>query len=457
MIAARLAVALALATAAGCCPPGFGARAPGGTAALDRDRAAPADARITLFRDGALVEEELAAAVSADGVAVVPIAGDVVTAADLLVSGLDAEVIEWTRVPALAHGSEVVAQLGDRTLRGRALGEPSGGTRAIAADDGVHLVRGEVVTGGPPAVLRVVTRGARGRVTLALRYATPRLTWQASYTLLEERDGRGRLHGAIALDNQTGRRWERARLALVDRLQPLLGASAPTGPRFLTRIAGRFAIGPGEQRLDLGLRAEPLPLRATLVYDPVGTTLDGGAMRPLPDPQLGTQPWPRRIDESVLVDLTGASSEPLPAGTVRLYRVDGAGALAWRGEGTLLPPADDARRITAIAVGRAGDVTGQRTRSMFERDEDRQRLIEEFTLRFRNDRDRPVEVLAREHLYRGKCWILAYHSTGGRIAKEGEQQVGLGVVVPARAAASIVYRVIYTWDPTHCTPSKSTR
>lgn len=435
----RALAAIALVGAAGCWR---GARA--------RDDA-PADAVITLYRDGALVEERHRLTIDADGVATVPIGGALLSAPELLVGVEGAELVEWSRVAAGADDAEVEAWVGDHAVRGRGRGE-AGGTQVIESADGVHVVRGEIVTGGHAAVLRLVTRGARPGAIVTLHYATERLTWWTSYTLVEERDGRGRLHGALAIDNQSGRRWERARIALVDRP---IAAAAEDDPPPPIRVPGRFALGAGEQRLDLGLRGDPLPLRPTLVYDPVGTRLDRPDQEPPGDPAYGVQPWSTRVDESVLIDLTSYSTAPLPAGVVRLLRVDARGQLAWRGEGKLLPPSTGARRATAISVGRAADVTGRRRRTMYERDEESKRLIEEFELSFANDRDRPVEVLAREHLYRGTCWTLSYASTRHRVAKEGNQQVGLGLVVPARSRASIVYRVTYTWDPGYCRDSSS--
>lgn len=418
------------------------------------DGDAPADARITLYRDGALVEEIHRVTVDADGAALVPIAGDVATSPELIVGSPDAEVVEWTRIPGDVTGADVVVRTGDHEVAGRALG-PRGAVHVIQAADGIHLIAGELVQGGRDAMLRVVTRGAGATATIELRYPTAGLRWHTTYTLVEERPGRGRLHGAIALDNQTGRRWERARFALVDRDRPAAIPSGLVDERFLIRIPGRFAVVPGEQHLDLGLPATPVPLRATLVYDPVGPSLDGGGMVPVSDPGYGVQRWPGRLDESILVDVSPVSRDPLPAGSVRLFAVGPDGALVLRGLGRFLAAADDAERYTAIAIGQAADVTGRRTRTLFERDEDRSRMVEEITLRFTSTRSRPVELLAREHLYRGKCWVLAYHSTGPRIAKEGEQQVGLGVTVPARGTATIVYRVVYLWDTAQCTPSKS--
>lgn len=412
---------------------------------------APADAVITLYRDAASVEERHVIEVGADGVATLPIGGAVLAAPDLLVGVEGAELVQWSRVPAGADGDEVEAAIGDHAVRGRAVGAAGPAGQVIEAADGVHVVRGEVVTGGHAAALRLVTRGARRGAIVTLHYATTRLTWWTSYTLVEDRDGRGRLHGALALDNQAGRRWERARVTVIDR--PIGAPGTDETPAI--HLPGRFALGSGEQRLDLGLRGGPLALRPTLVYDPVGTRLDAPEKVPRSDPSYGVEPWATRVDESVLIDLTSYGGAPLPAGVVRLLRVDARGELAWRGEGKLLPPSPGARRATAISIGRATDVSGKRTRTMFERDETTKRLVEEFTLRFENQRERPVDVLAREHIYRGTCWMLSYHSTGDRIAKEGSQQIGLGVVVPARGTATIVYRVTYSWDPDYCKPPPS--
>lgn len=420
------------------------------------DGDAPADARITLYRDGALIEEVHRVELDGAGVALIPIAGDVVVSPELQVGSPDVEIVEWSRLGESTRGDDVVVQIGAHEVRGRSLGAGLGGAQIVAAGDGVHLLTGETIEGGRGAMLRVVTRGAGKRATIELRYASTGLRWHTAYTLVEERDGRGRLHGALAVDNQTGRRWERARFALIDRERPVAIPTGLADERFVIRIPGRFAVAAGEQRLDLGLPSTTVGLAPTLIYDPVGTSLDGGAMVPLGDPAYGVAEWPTRVDESVLLDLGTVRREPLPAGAVRLFQIDRDGRLVWRGEGKLLPPADDAVPHTAIAIGQAPGVVGRRTRTMFERDDERSRLVEEIRVEVTSTRERAVEVLAREHLYRGKCWTLAYHSTGNRITKEGEQQVALGAVVPARGTAVIVYRVVYQWDETQCTPpSKS--
>ena len=86
---------------------------------------------------------------------------------------------------------------------------------------------------------------------------------------------------------------------------------------------------------------------------------------------------------------------------------------------------------------------------MFEVEHDRERLVEEFKLTFTNHGARPQRVVAREHMYRGKCWSLVYYSTPD-VAKEGEQRVSLRVVVPAHGEVAIVYRVSYKWSTEEC-------
>ncbi len=394
--------ALAMMVLAAC---GGAQRVRGGTAEA-------VDARVTLYRDGAFVEEDVVVEVAAGEGRVRlprPIGLDV---ADLVLGSPDVEVRGWTAI-------------GD---------DPTTGTgRAIVADV-------------------VAARAGAARFTLS--YLTDRVTWQASYTLIDDR-GRGRLHGALGLTNRTGRRWQRARFSVIDRNRP---AAPPTAAAFEQRaveVPGTYAVRTGGQRLDLALRGEALTLSPTLVYDPVGTRLDSATMRPQVDERYGVQRWPSAVDETLLVDLARVADGPLPSGPVRVFTVGSGGALVWRGEGRLLPPAADAELYTTVAVGRSPAVTGERRRTDYAIDHDAMRLVEEVTITLHNDGPGAADVLVREHLYRGQCWTLAYHSTGGRVAKEGAQQIGLGVLVPAGGDATVMYRVLYEWDDRTCRLSTS--
>lgn len=393
---------------------GLGASACGGRFGGGGRGAAAADARITLYRDGAFVEETVEVDVAAgSGVVVLP-------------RPLGVEVADLA-VDALTGGVRVAGWA--------AAGEAEG----AAAVGGGELV--------------VQTSAAHaGRARLTLRYLSARIGWQASYTLIDE-GGRGRLHAALALENRTGRRWQRARFLVVDRNMP---SAAPTEAAFTQRVItvpGVHLVRPGAQRLDLGL-AGALTLRPTLVYDPVGTRLDSATLHPQRAEAYGVERWPAAVDESVLIDLSQVADGALPSGLVRVFTVGRGGALVWRGEGRLLPPADDAERYTTVAVGRSVDVTGARRRTDYHLDLERRRLVEEITVTLHNAGDRAADVLVREHLYRGQCWSLAFQSTE-RVAKEGFQQIGLGVTVPAGGDATVMYRVVYEWDDRICRRSKS--
>ncbi len=412
-------------------------------AAID-DRAV--DARVTLYRTGALIEERLEIPVDASGHGAVPFAPLGLAPDSLEVTGEATPLASWSHTHAGA-GDAVVVHLGAPTP-GRQLAVGPDGAIAVATAAGVVITDAAHVAAPADALAIAVAPGPRAVVVRA-RYRTDALAWRASYTLIDDGDRHGRLIGALALDNRTGRQWARAALTLADRDLPEQPPGALAAERRLLRVGRPSAIGAGAQRIDLGLPARRLPLAPVLMFDPVGVALDRPGQRPIDEPGYGVGPWPTEVAVSVAPDLARLSDAPLPAGPLRMFRVDPAGELAWLGEGQLAPPAEGAQRTPAIAVGRATDVTGRRERTMLDVDYDRERLVEEFRLTFDNRGDRAVALVAREHLYRGECWQLVYFSTPD-VVKAGAQQVNFGITVPARGRATIGYRVAYAWSKSQC-------
>jgi hypothetical protein len=131
---------------------------------------------------------------------------------------------------------------------------------------------------------------------------------------------------------------------------------------------------------------------------------------------------------------------------VRLLERRADGSLALLGETRLF---DEAARVAVsdtISVGTAAGVTGARVRRELTVDKERRRVVEELVITIDNARPRPVEVVAREHLYRGTNWTLAYVSVPiGDDAKEGPQQVAPRITVPPRSKRRIMYAVVYWW------------
>ena len=100
-------------------------------------------------------------------------------------------------------------------------------------------------------------------------------------------------------------------------------------------------------------------------------------------------------------------------------------------------------RGATIAIGTAVGLTGHRERRDWARDDDQRRFSEELLLTIDSARATPVEIVIREHLYRGQNWTLAYHSAPA--AKEGTRQIALRAAVPANGRAKVLYVVVYTW------------
>jgi hypothetical protein len=205
-----------------------------------------------------------------------------------------------------------------------------------------------------------------------------------------------------------------------------------------------MVIGDGETRVDL-VRDGSRRLRSVLVYDPIGTRLDHPGSAPLRDATLGTIPKAsERVTESFEIARDLRGTQGLPAGPVRLLERNLDGALAVLGEARLFDAATRVSEVDTIAVGTADGVTATRERRELTIDDEARRLTEEFVITLDNMRAIPVEILVREHLYRGQNWTLAYHSAP-EATKDGPQQISLRTRVPAKSKTKILYVVVYTW------------
>ena len=311
--------------------------------------------------------------------------------------------------------------------------------------------------GTPSEVELDATAPHPGRFALAIGYATDRLAWNAADTLTTTvpRD-RAVLRGALAIRNTTGVVL-RGRTRVVDddlgawrdRTAELAvttpaGAAVTATPDAEPYDLGVLTLGDGEIRAPLLTGAAPRKLRSVLVYDPIGTGLDHAGAVPVSDPALGLETAPPiRVSESFEIERDPRQARGLPAGPVRLLERRPDGSLELIGAARLFEPATRVSDVDTVAVGTARGVTGHRERRDFGKDDDQRRFSEEFLVTIDNARPHPVEVVLREHLYRGQNWTLAYQSAPA--VKEGPQQIALRTTVPARGRAKVLYVVVYTW------------
>ncbi|HEX7843378.1 MAG TPA: hypothetical protein VF469_38160, partial [Kofleriaceae bacterium] len=207
---------------------------------------------------------------------------------------------------------------------------------------------------------------------------------------------------------------------------------------------GDLTLGDGETRVPLLAGTAPRALRSVLVYDPIGTGLDHAGAVPVSDPSLGiaTAP-PSQVSESFEIERDLRQTRGMPAGPVRLLDRHPDGSLELLGTARLFDPATRVAEVDTVAIGTAQGVTGHRARRGLAKDDDQRRFSEEFLVTLDNTRPHPVEVVVREHLYRGQNWTLAYQSAPA--VKEGPQQIALRTTVPARGRAKVLYVVVYTW------------
>ena len=316
----------------------------------------------------------------------------------------------------------------------------------------------------PPTVVTfTVTAPHAGHHVLHLGYVTDTLPWEAAYTMTTPpaRD-RVTVRGGIAIRNESGIAFHDAQLFVVDaplaswrgRLaeqlgMSLRGAAAPVATVAQPADLGHVTLGLGETRIQLLAEDPPRAMRTVLVYDPIGTTLDHAGAAPVRDAAIGVTPAPTsRISESFEITRVTTAHHGLPGGPVRLLERAPDGSLRLLGEARVFDAATRVAAVDTIAIGTADGVTGRRERRDLEIDDDSKRLVEELVLTITNKRPRPVDVVLREHLYRGETWALAYHSAK-RAEKEGPQQISLRTVVPANSEAKVLYVVVYSWaDPT---------
>jgi hypothetical protein len=307
----------------------------------------------------------------------------------------------------------------------------------------------------PTTITFTVTAPKAGRYRLAIAYVTDRLSWDAAYTMTTTpARARATLRGAIAIRNRLSAPLPAARTHVVDAdlgawraqtAEQVGGAqvASTSTPLPSPRLVGELVIARGETRIELLPGDAPRTMRSVLVYDPIGTKLDNAGARPILDASLGTERASPRVTESFEIARPQASSEGLPAGPVRLLERRPDGSLAVLGESRLFDAATRVAAADTIALGTAEGVTGSRERRDLSYDEDNRRLVEEFVLTVKNTRAHPVEIVLREHLYRGQNWTLAYQ-TASEPTKEGPQQISMRMIAPARGEAKVLYVVVYT-------------
>lgn len=327
----------------------------------------------------------------------------------------------------------------------------------------VFQVDGKVVAGTParilydslppelralPAYRAGITVEQGGKRELELAYLTSGLSWQADYVAeLNPAEDKLALSAWATLTNNAGADFPKARVQVMAgdvnsvadtpqpramRMEKVLMASAAMAPvpalreamggYHLYTLAQPVSLKDGERKQVALMAPQQLAAERQLILDP----LPPHAWRDRSADQPAQHPL-------AVLNLKNGGTEPLPAGTIRVFQRARDGGATFLGEDRLTAtPAGASARVT---LGRAFDVTARRTQSDFNR------VSAEITeaawqVKLANAGDNPAKVTVRESF--GGDWLVLEES--GKHAKENAFTAAWTVTVPAKGELVLSYR-----------------
>jgi len=324
-------------------------------------------------------------------------------------------------------------------------------------DDGVLL---------KPLLSWKIQSPAAANLSAELAYLTQGLEWSASYNLVLPEDGdTADLNGWVTIRNTSGKVFEGARIKLmagdVHRAEPALMPQRQMMKAAMAADALGEPAGVSEKAFsDFHLYALPrptnlrdqetkqlefirgsgIPCQRRYTYDPARGAQYFG--RPVIESEFGAQFDGKKIESSLEFTNTESSSlgKPLPAGTLRVYRKDGA-QLEFVGEDRLdhTPSQEKVR----LKMGNAFDLVGERRRTDFQVDQSRRTIDETFEIKLRNQGKKAVEIQAVEHLVRTTHWSLTAKTLEPK--KVDSHTLEFSVPVAPGSETVVKYTVHYTW------------
>jgi hypothetical protein len=310
-----------------------------------------------------------------------------------------------------------------------------------------------------------VSGNQRARVT----YQTGGITWWADYNAVYS-EGRNAGSGMLDLSawvsiiNQSGATYKDAHLKLVagdvNRVQPVprrMGY-APMAKIAMAEDSAGFAEKPFDEfhlytlgrtttlpnnstkQLELFQAARQVPARRLLIYDALGSQSFGEPYTERDPGFSGNTKVATYLE--FRNDSTSGLGVPLPAGRVRVSRIDVAdGSAEFIGEDAIDHTPKDS--TVKLKLGNAFDVTGERRQVDYKIDARAHWIEEEIEITLRNHKAQPVDVQVREPMYRWSNWQLLTHST--EYQKDSAQLIHFDVTVPKEGTAVVRYRVHYSW------------
>jgi hypothetical protein len=323
-----------------------------------------------------------------------------------------------------------------------------------------------------PTLQWLLSTPSPGRLLAEFSYVTGGLTWEADYNIVAPEKGNAvDIVGWVTMDNQSGKAFKNARIKLmagdVNKIQPgqmyngmMMGAGAvaiggPMAPAVTERtfdeyhlytLARPTTLYDRETKQVEFIRAADVSTAQIYVYD--GLKLDPNRYNGWNwenirnDFSYGTDSNPKVW---VMREFNNSEANhlgmPLPKGRVRFYRRNDDGQIEFTGENVIdHTPRDEKVRVY---TGNAFDLTGERRRTDYRLDTNRQTIDESFEIKVRNHKQEPVDVRVVEHLYRWITWDISAKSDTYR--KTDSKTIEFPVRIAPDGEKTITYTAHYTW------------
>ncbi|HEY7117611.1 MAG TPA: DUF4139 domain-containing protein [Tepidisphaeraceae bacterium] len=326
-----------------------------------------------------------------------------------------------------------------------------------------------------PTLSWTVNAQQAGEHDVLVSYQTDNITWRADYTLTVNKDDTAAdLSAWVTLVNQSGAAYPNAALRLVagdvQRIapqRPMMMRAAMAGAAVAPAAEGGFAERPffeyhlytlgrpvsipsgGTKQIELFPARANVPVTRTYVYAGQGAAIPIYASEPITG-DFRDRPN-TKVDVHIQVHNTEKNSLglPLPAGRVRVYKRDDAGAQADDPTGQVEFIGEDRIDHTPkdqdllVRVGSAFDVVGERKQTSFNADTRNRTITESFEIKLRNHKDQPVHVIVKETLFRWTQWQIT--DASDKFEKHDARTMHIPVDVPAGGEKLVTYIVKYTW------------
>jgi len=299
-----------------------------------------------------------------------------------------------------------------------------------------------------------------------LAYLTSGLEWSASYNLVLPPEGElADMNGWVTIVNRSGKQFENAQIKLMagdvrrierrpqtvpQKAMMMRAAAMDSEPDVLEKTFDDYHLYTIQRPSTLRdqetkqiefTRASAVPTRRVYTFDPApGLQFFGQTV--LDREWNGGIPPLRKV--AIALEFTNAEAAhlgaPLPGGSVRVYRKDGA-QLEFVGEDTI--EHTPRNEVVRLNLGNAFDLTGDRKRTDFSVDQANRSMEERFEVRLNNRGKKSAEIRVVEHLVRAANWSVREKSHEFR--KLDSNTIEFTVLVAPDGDAALTYTVRYTW------------